>query len=166
MTDLLAVLRKHAVQFSQVDDDLLRLYLRAGIEACEKYTGRALTQQGRYQAQTMRARPDRGGIRYSGSVFPIPHNLSPLDAGACSSYCEPGREQAQAEAQAPCAAPDFEQITADWQSWPAGLTLGILKFATWAYANRGDSDSNVWTVASGAHADWQPYKRASGVMIG
>lgn len=162
----LDTVRQHLRLDSNCEDAALMLYTRAAIEAAERYTARKLRSGSVTQvienpeAQSYRLDADpSGGVvarvtlasgrqiqrmaRVAGDIAMLTEPLG-CDAVLLELIYNVGPADAMEQGVLVDADPMIE--------------LGMLKFAAYAYAHRGD-DPNCWLSDSGAMSLWQPYRK-------
>lgn len=157
----LDAVRQHLKIDTTAEDAVLQIYLAAGIEAAERYTGRAVV--GRVVTQRLEW---KDGAAYAWLQYaPTGHVHVTIGDGAGRRLLPASIDGRRVFIPSTFwCAPTVGDIQARYRVGPADgadgdplIELGVLKFVAHAYGNRGDDPAN-WNQDSGALACWRPYR--------
>ena len=152
--------RQHLKLDTTAEDALLTVYLDAGVQAAEQYTGRAVVSRTVTQRLEWRNGAAYAWLQYapSGHVYitsgdgaarrQIPASIDGRRVFIPSSFWCAAIADVQAR---------YRVGPIDGASVDPLIELGVLKFVAHAYGNRGD-DPASWLKDSGALDCWRPFR--------
>ena len=163
LAELKAVLR---VSVSD-EDALLAAQLRAAVELCEAFTGRALLERDVEEvvpASTGRIRLAAGPVRAIAGVAAMDDagNVEALEAEAFSAEIDAGGEGwivLRGPAERRLQVSYRAGMAADWNGVPEMLRHGIVRLAAQYYLQRGEASDGAPPAA--VTALWRPWRRLS-----
>jgi uncharacterized phiE125 gp8 family phage protein len=149
------------------EDALLAAQMRAAVELCEAFTGRALIERDVQEvvpASAGRIRLSVAPVREIASVAALDDagNPEPLEADAFSAEIDAGGEGwvlLRRPATRRLRISYLAGMAADWNGVPEMLRHGIVRLAAQYYLRRGESPDEVLPAA--VTALWRPWRRLS-----